>query len=302
MSCIGVAGSESVGRIRSWVRDAFRALCRMALPKPLVRALLRIPFSRFHGSASWLLRGDVLVVYRGARVWVNPGTVQGYYLYLFDQYAAEELDLLRGLCRGAKLFADVGANTGIMSLALAAECATVDIIAFEPAAAAIAGFHRNLAENADLASRIQFVETAVGREDGTARFEPSAEQENPEVGRLVVGSRGGHDVNIRSLDSFFSGRRGPDVIKIDVEGAELDVLDGMGELMKRKPPAAMLVEVHGTYFGDAAENFCREVVKRLRGYGYEVSELVDGVLQPLGDVPRNTSRTHVLARRPEQVL
>jgi FkbM family methyltransferase len=68
------------------------------------------------------------------------------------------------------------------------------------------------------------------------------------------------------LDGFVA-RTGfrPNVIKIDVEGAERRVLDGASELLQRHGP-----EIFLSTHGDEMRDVCLKV---LRGYGYEVRPL-----------------------------
>jgi hypothetical protein len=92
------------------------------------------------------------------------------------------------------------------------------------------------------------------------------------------------------LSEYFSRRIPPDVVKIDVEGAELDVLQGWGDL----PPAqAILVELHAPTTPDDVDRR-PEVLRWLIGRGYRVGyrvgqETVDGCPDPMPE------RFHVMA-------
>ena len=60
----------------------------------------------------------------------------------------------------------------------------------------------------------------------------------------------------------------PTIVKIDVEGAEGMVLEGMKHLLKsKKPPKDIFIEIHSKYlkeFGDSPE----KIVSTLKKYGY----------------------------------
>ncbi len=57
-----------------------------------------------------------------------------------------------------------------------------------------------------------------------------------------------------------------DVVKIDVEGLEHDVLDGMAETLDENPPRVIYAEAHSEHDGDSLET-------RLEARGYDVSRL-----------------------------
>ena len=70
-------------------------------------------------------------------------------------------------------------------------------------------------------------------------------------------AREGSTASIRiKTDSLaaFSGREGgrPDLVKIDVEGAEGRVLEGMGPLLPELAPRELFIELHDKGEGDSA--------------------------------------------------
>lgn len=70
-----------------------------------------------------------------------------------------------------------------------------------------------------------------------------------------------------------------DFIKVDVEGAELDVLNGCPSMMRNKKIKLMQVEYGGTY-NDAGITF-KQVIETAALFGYSVYELVDNKLLPV---------------------
>ena len=82
-------------------------------------------------------------------------------------------------------------------------------------------------------------------------------------------------VPLESLDTI-CGDRVPDVIKIDVEGLELDVLFGAKQILASKPRLA--IEVHPLYKQDRV-NHCRQVFDLLGEHGYRISAQL-GIDQP----------------------
>jgi hypothetical protein len=99
------------------------------------------------------------------------------------------------------------------------------------------------------------------------------------------------------LDSFFQNRDQPDVVKIDVEGAELQVIRGMTGLFTHGFPKAILVETHAFYFGDEAAEFNSQVVAELRRGGFTLARLQNDRWVPLRNPLELNARSHLLALR-----
>lgn len=70
-----------------------------------------------------------------------------------------------------------------------------------------------------------------------------------------------------------------DFLKIDVEGAELDVLHGAKNMLSEKKISFLQVEYGGTY-PDAGITFMH-VIEFVNQFGYSVYELIDAKLSPL---------------------
>lgn len=143
---------------------------------------------------------------------------------------------------------DVGANVGFCSVLLArlvgAEGA---VVSFEPLANNARMIHRNAKANAY--DHITVHELALGKVDGHASF---ALSENPNWGKLAsIGAPakmiGEESVRVARLDSLLRERTvpPPDLIKIDVEGGEVDVLEGAEETLRSARPI-LLIDLHGT--------------------------------------------------------
>lgn len=291
-------------RLRHTPRRMLRALVQRG-PAPLRRLAARVPYSRLSTVAFDLLRGRDRVTWRGCTLEVDPGELSGYYLYVLGDYEPTEIDTLIDLCREARVFADVGSHAGLTALAVARGCSNVETFAFEPDANIAARFERNLALNPDLAARVHLQHTAMGEDIGHAGFAPSSDPRNTQVGRLApidattgVASQGTVSVRVGRLDAFFADHAvAPDVVKIDVEGAELQVLRGMSGLFARGGPRAMVIEAHGFYFGDGAAVFQQELATLLTTAGYRLRRLDHGVWRTAEDARTWPGRCHLLCTR-----
>jgi FkbM family methyltransferase len=93
------------------------------------------------------------------------------------------------------------------------------------------------------------------------------------------------------IDDFVTeGNRPPSFVKIDVEGAEVDVLAGAANTLKTHQPM-VLCETHG-------RNRAHEVYKTLAGLGYELFCVTENMvpIQSMAQVPTNMQEGHLFAR------
>ncbi|OYT87377.1 MAG: hypothetical protein CFE43_21820, partial [Burkholderiales bacterium PBB3] len=145
-------------------------------------------------------------------------------------YEQEMLDDMVGRVAPGTLVLDVGANVGNHTLFLAA-VAQCPVIAFEPNAELCDAIEESARLNPELPP-ITVKRVGVGREAARAEFGP-AKPNNLGAQNLVL-TEGG-TLDIVSLDSLtLPGRVG--MLKIDVEGMELDVIEGAAELLRRDRP------------------------------------------------------------------
>jgi FkbM family methyltransferase len=128
-----------------------------------------------------------------------------------------------------KVFVDVGANVGGYSVRAAA--AGMKVHAFEPNPDNTRALRRNAEING---LSIDVVECALGASDTTASLIP-----NGAVSRIT--EEGGIDVAMRALDGFELAT--VDLMKVDVEGYELEVLRGATQTLRRCHPT-LIIEMH----------------------------------------------------------
>lgn len=171
--------------------------------------------------------------------------------------AAEQMAFLRRLLRPGDVFWDVGAHHGYVSLmASSAVGRDGEVHAFEPGARNGRMLRRHLAWNRVRNATAHAL--ALGSYVGEADFGDGGTSKTQALGS------GDERVTVRTASSLVQGEHGslerPDVMKIDVEGAEGEVLEGAADILPDH--ARIVVAVHSP----DADEACQSV---LRAYGFE---------------------------------
>lgn len=159
-------------------------------------------------------------------------------------HEAETFDAIAPLMATVSQFVDVGANVGLYSLYACAANPTTTAIAFEAVDRVADLLDRNIA-GSGLAGRIEVRRVAVSDTTGTVRF-IIPDTAVPATARLsdaqhVAASASTTELEVPcvTLADALAGTS-PDLIKIDVEGAEDIVLRGAGDLLERARPGLIL--------------------------------------------------------------
>jgi len=169
-------------------------------------------------------------------------------------------------------FVDVGANVGFWSIPAARSVGSGGrVISFEPNPWAVERFKRNVALNSHAGlAPIDLVDAALGAEPGKLElfsFDLEAGASRATLHRSAV--RGGPAVHVTvpvtTLDDFVDLE--VDVLKIDVEGHELAVLDGARHLLSNAPPRLIIIEVQGNLLIHAGVT-PESLVARIESLGY----------------------------------
>jgi FkbM family methyltransferase len=163
---------------------------------------------------------------------------------------------------------DIGAYRGFFS-GIFALAGAGRVIAFEPFPENCAQLQRLASSNPQLP--LTFENIAIGLVDGSAEFNVMPDSS---MGKLAsssfqseVPSAAVLKVSLRSLDSLIAERKypAPQIMKIDVEGAELDVLKGAMKTLQTKWPI-LFIEAH-------SRTLAAECTRLLADIGYSVGVL-----------------------------
>jgi len=246
---------------------------------PRFSKLRRLPLlgDLLHSVSHWTLPAGTLVWRRirggeGEGLWIqiDPRTGRDYYDGTVEP--AVQRFLARHLRPGA-VFYDIGANIGFFTLLAARRVGDEGrVFSFEPEAELVSRIREHAGRNG--LSNLSVVEAAVWSSSGSGVFERCDPTSSPERGLgKIVSSRVREDtvpVRLVALDDFLHTAPGPQVIKCDAEGGEVEVFRGARRLLALHGPA-VICEIH------APDNL--EVLReQFRNLGYCVSQVDDNHL------------------------
>jgi FkbM family methyltransferase len=199
----------------------------------LSRTLDRLmPRGRF---AETKIRGGPL---KGLILELDPRTNKDMAL---GRYEPNVVDRLSAMVPPGTVVFDVGAHLGYESIVMArAAGGTGKVVCFEPDPGLAQKLAANIARNSTVVGAdLLPVQAAIAASRGKVAFEPGR---TTGTGRLSPGADG-VEVETLTLDEAARLYGTPAVVKVDVEGHELDVLAGAERLLE-KGETAFLVEAH----------------------------------------------------------
>ena len=189
--------------------------------------------------------------------WIAGSSVHGCWL---GSYEMSKQHKLAEFVRPGMVCWDIGGNVGFYTLLLAELVGpTGKVYTFEPLPRNVELLRRHVMMNRY--QNVAIFACALCDFDGEAHFDPGP---NASMGRIAA--EGQLVVSCSRADTLLAAGKveAPDVLKMDVEGAEVDVLRGARLIMDRHP--TLLLATHG----DSIHGRCIEL---LTSFGYEVQPL-----------------------------
>jgi FkbM family methyltransferase len=181
---------------------------------------------------------------------ISGSPQDAYFNSLSSPWRDELLRAMAHILQRHDTVLDIGANIGIVSLAASRLCPAGHVYSFEPGQIAFSCLQANIEANG--LQNVTSLNVAVGAEEGEIQFFESAEYG---AGSFAMGASNDYDaktaldgrLNPRriaawTVDGFVSrsGLSRVDCLKIDVEGAELAVLEGAAETLRHFKPRVLL--------------------------------------------------------------
>lgn len=176
---------------------------------------------------------------------------------------------------------DIGANMGLFTLSCLERFGSDlrQVVAVEPSARTFGRMQRNIARNDRKGpASVALVHGAASAAPGRATLTlGKAHYSHSLITEKVHTVRGAEQVDVTTLDLLKERYRVSklDILKIDVEGAELEVLKG----------ASNLLPVTSTIFIEAHRRFCTraDLEEALKPYGFELAPWGDSRARDHGD-------------------
>jgi FkbM family methyltransferase len=211
---------------------------------------------------------------------VMDGPLEGYlwstscsYEYILGNYEYPgTLKTFLSWLKPGSVFYDLGANAGYYALMANRLIDSGKIYSFEPLPAARELFEKHTEINKELITKdnITLLPFAISDTEREIEFSNNTGhgEGNTYINTSGVFTGAGQRITVQcySIDGLMDkGYAGPDIIKIDVEGAEFDVLKGAIDTLKRYKPNILLA-THDCHLPGVKEN-CLEFLRQL---GYEL--------------------------------
>ena len=210
-----------------------------------------------------------------SKVAACQGPLEGYRMlvnwrrfrsFVYGTWEPEVTGVITSTVKPGMTVIDIGAHVGYYSLLLA-KCVgpTGRVFSFEPLHENLALLRKNVQLN-NLTNVHSFCDALFSR---AGELSLSVPDESPDSGDgSLIHDRGSKHVPVQAitLDSFCaSANIQPDILKMDVEGAEYDVLLGAQETIRRCRPK-LLIELHH-FDGNVAAH---PVPDLLAGWSYQI--------------------------------
>lgn len=248
-----LAKQLSVGGRLPWVRSIFRRAFR--------RATTETRITDFDGDLVIDLRLSEHMQRR---------------IFWMDYYNQDIIALLKNILRPGMVLIDVGANIGEITLVAAKLVgSTGKVIAFEPMTDIAASLEHNIANNH--LHQVEVTRLGLAESESVAVIYSSCGQGQPRDHHQGLGSLYGgqspddlpvESIQLTSLDAYLESNpiRRLDVLKVDIEGAELPCLKGAARTLELHRPS-LIIEVQEQTSQTAGYDQ-RDILRFLSQFGY----------------------------------
>lgn len=218
------------------------------------------------GVASWelhkRLEKNTLLELDGIKLIARPIDGNGRLISYFGTKFDPIFDFLKTSLQPGMVYVDVGANIGshaINAARMVGERGRVFAFEADPET------HRILEKNIDLngLGNIILRQTCVSDDSGSVTFYKHKDSAKSSI--VDRGEKTSIVLPADRLDNLIPSDTKIDILKIDVEGAELNVLRGAQKIFEQRPPSIVIIEVYDVRDSTDKSQGIREI---LEAYGY----------------------------------
>jgi FkbM family methyltransferase len=219
-------------------------------------------------------------IYDQIRIELWPWLWGDFCSYVLGSPEIYHLTYFRSRLQESSVVFDIGAYIGTYTFVASQTARKGKVYAFEPDPRSAERLQRSVQiSNID---NIQIVQAALGDHTGELPFVLAA---YPPQSSLSNDSASGSDiqsisVQLESLDNYCQAQdiTHVDYLKIDVEGAELQVLRGGANMIRTSRPE-MIIELHET-MAPSLGYTTQDVIEYLQGLNYVLYQVLPGIRQP----------------------
>ena len=227
---------------------------------------------------------------------INPADGVSYEIFMRGCYEESTIAAMRSMLEPDMTFFDIGTHFGQYTLMAAAQVGPNGAVhSFEPGPIQYGFLSRNVALNhyknvclnnvalSDRAGEMDFVVPSLG----------SLGQSH-----LATAGESGHKVHVITLDGYCEENdiKKIDVMKVDVEGAEMQVFKGANNVLRDFPPTAIFyetIDILNKNFGYT----CDEMHEVFESRGYSINVVLDKKIVPISKEKRNDFFDFIALRR-----
>lgn len=211
-----------------------------------------------------LLNRPLTVSFNGIPVFLAPqGAVAGD-IWAGPRRERHDVSFILSVLEPGMIFFDAGTNEGLFAISAAKKISGMGVFAFEPRSSTCELLKRNLLLNR--VADVHVAQIALGDSVGEGVLQINAQGKGRlrtlgEASHPASGVAGQEDVRITTVDIFMKDHNVSrvDVMKVDIEGAELMLFHGARDLLQRPDAPAILYEGFGFL---------------TRGFGYHPVEIL----------------------------
>lgn len=160
---------------------------------------------------------------------------------------------------------DIGANVGLWTKYILSKNAG-KVYCFEPNKKALSHLKKSLSED----KNVDIIDKAVYKENTTLKF--YIDDENSLVSSILSQTGKSHSYAVEAISLKtaieMSGESMVDLIKMDIEGAEFEIIENIDSEICDKV-GSFLIEYHDFYFENGEEKV-NDLINKLKYYGYKV--------------------------------
>jgi FkbM family methyltransferase len=213
-------------------------------------------------------------LHNGLLMYLNPSEHIQQQLFWYGYYEKDVILTWEAFLQlqTTSVVLDIGANAGYYSLIASKKVRKV--YAFEPSPLMRQQLEKNIALNG--IQNISVEPYAVSNKNGSAILYLSADNNSGMTGMQPAENFSGTTEIVKtvSIDEWIRTKDSPtiDVVKIDVEGAEMKVLEGMKNVLERDHPGIFIEIIPSLLekYGNKAE----DIFRLLDSFGYKPHEFI----------------------------